>query len=350
MVSLHRLMSEACDGELDMREAFLMMGGIRNSIYYFEMNKNKYIGTGGTAEINCPGVFDNMKIDYDSVDVNRFIEQIRESEIELNKYFYIIPVLPEMLERNIEEMNKLATFGQSFFVVDHIEDNRIYFYYPAKSTWIDIEVLKEAAKDDQWVVEAEFEIYRIDKMKLKNNQYIKAMKKRGIENLLVDNLKEFGDYAMLQGDMGTVRIDGSQAYDMVLHHFKNMRNYFQKLEEEKKRPFCNYIFMQLLEFKKFILSGTDAYYRNETNLILHDLYREQSDFEPLFERWDDLEHKWIEHRRVLNKICNYKLITTKTVECLDEIVTFWEKIGSYELKLVSDTLNCIYESKTAQTA
>lgn len=347
MVSLYKIMNEACGGKLDIRDAFLMMGGMRNSIYYFEMNECKYIGTGGTAEINCPGVFDFMGIDYERIEINSFIKQFDERKIDLENYYYIIPVMPEMLDRNVEELNEVVTFGQSFFVMDHIEDNKIVFYYPSKRTWLDIEVVKQVSRNAKWVVEAEFEVYRIDKTALKNNQTIQAEWKKGIKKLLLENLREFGDYTVMKGDMGTIRIDGSQAYDHVLHHFQNMQSYFVKLDDKRKNQFCKYIYMQLLEFKKFILSGTDAYYRNEMNLILHDLYSEESNFQTLFDRWDELEQKWREHGRVLNRICTYKAVSTRTVECLNEIIDFWKKIGCYELKLVADTVDCISEIEAA---
>lgn len=300
------------------------------------------MGTGGTAEINCPGVFDIMGIDYNRMEAKQFIDQLKEDLIDLEKYFYVIPVMPEMLEKSIEELNDVVVFGQSFFVVDHIENNRIIFYFPANTTWIDIDVLKKVSKDSKWVVEAEFEIYQINKAALRENRVIRKSWKKGTEKLLEENLREFGEYSIMTGTMGTVRIDGSEAYDRILHHFQNMRNYYKLLEDSKKELFCKYIYLQLLEFKKFMLSGTDAYYRNEFNLILHDLYNDISEFKDVFTRWDELELKWREFGRELNRICTYKKIITKPVECLDEIVSFWENIGSYELGLVSDTLECIY--------
>ena len=147
MVSLHGLMDYACDGKLSMEDTFLMLGGIRNSIYYFHVRGMEMIGTGGTEEINCPGIFDVFDISYETITAKQFENEMNEGDVSKSPYFYIIPVMGEMINKPVEELEDIGTFGQSFFLVNSYENGRAHFYYPIKDAWVDVNVLKEVEKD-----------------------------------------------------------------------------------------------------------------------------------------------------------------------------------------------------------
>ena len=52
MVTLYEIMNYACGGTISMEKAFLMLGGIRNGIYYFKLDNIQVIGTGGAISGN----------------------------------------------------------------------------------------------------------------------------------------------------------------------------------------------------------------------------------------------------------------------------------------------------------
>ena len=101
MVTLYEIMNYACSGTISMEKAFLMLGGIRNGIYYFKLDNIQVIGTGGAEEINCPGIFELLHIEYSVLEPQQFLQQLDEKVLDENRYFYVVPVLPEILNKGI---------------------------------------------------------------------------------------------------------------------------------------------------------------------------------------------------------------------------------------------------------
>ena len=341
MVSLHRLMDYACDGKLTIQDIFLMLGGIRNSIYYFHVRGMEMIGTGGTEEINCPGVFDTYNISYEAISANQFEKEMKDCDIAKSPFFYIIPVMGEMLNKSVEEFEDIGTFGQSFFLVDSYENGRAHFYYPIQDTWVDINVIKEAEKDKGWVVESDFCIFKIDKKALKENEFIHSLASKSRKDFVLDILRKFNEKSVQKGDLGTVRIDGIEAYDRVIDYFEGMKKYLRGCNGKAKKCFLNYIYLQMFQFRKFILSGTDGYYRSEFNTILHELFSDDEKYREILNKWDVLETAWRNIGRVLSKTCNYNYSRMHPVECIDSIEEFWKEMRCIEPKLVEETINII---------
>lgn len=341
MVSLHGLMDYACDGKLSMEDTFLMLGGIRNSIYYFHVRGMEMIGTGGTEEINCPGIFDVFDISYETITAKQFENEMNEGDVSKSPYFYIIPVMGEMINKPVEELEDIGTFGQSFFLVNSYENGRAHFYYPIKDAWVDVNVLKEVEKDKSWVVEAEFCIYKIDKKALKENKVIHSLASKSREEHVLEVLKKFNTESVLKGDAGTIRIDGPEAYDRVIDYFEEMKSFLNNSDDKKRKGFLNYIYLQMIQFRKFMLSGTDGYYRSEFNVILHQLYGDNEKYREILSKWDELETSWRNIGRVLSKTCTYNYSKNHPVECINSIEDFWKDMRAVEPKLVEETISVI---------
>lgn len=337
MVTLYYLMNYVCDGNVSMEKSFLMLGGIRNGIYYFNLGNYKVIGTGGAEEINCPGIFDVLHIDYECLEPQQFVNRIDSENLEMDKYFYVVPVLPELLNKSVNDLTKIGSFGQSFFMLDKIEDGKIYFRFDVQETYLDMDILRLLNTKENWVIESEFNIYKISKEKLKENTFINRMNKISMEKLLMHSLQRFTKHSKISGDYGTVRIDGVNVYQDVCDHFTNMKIYLEKLSSDKEiKCFVNYIYIQCTHFRKFILSGTDAYYRNEFRYILEELYGERVEFAQNLKEWEELEILWRNFGRKLSKYKTYKSIMNNTKQYLDTVIDFWRSIGDKELSVVKE--------------
>lgn len=348
MVSLNALMNISCAGKLTMEDTFLMLGGIQNSVYYFHMRGLDMIGTGGTAEINCPGIFDELDIRYDTISVAQFEQETKGGRQAGAGYLYVIPVLAEMLNKDAGELKKIGTFGQSFFVVRSVERDKVALYYPDRDTWIDMKLLRKAEQDKDWVVEADFGIYRIARTELENNGCIQKKAEKTKEQFVTEILKHFNQSSLMRGEEGTIRIDGPEAYTRVIEHFENMKRYLISRKDKKGyTAFCNYIYLQLLQFRKFLLSGTDAYYRGEFNVILHKLYGKENKFIDILNGWDELEQAWRNFGRLLSRICTYEYSRAYPEECIDRIVSFWKQISITEPEMIKNTLRTIQIQETA---
>lgn len=344
MVTLYEIMNYACSGTISMEKAFLMLGGIRNGIYYFKLDNIQVIGTGGAEEINCPGIFELLHIEYSVLEPQQFLQQLDEKVLDENRYFYVVPVLPEILNKGIQELGKIGTFGQSFFIIEEIRDGKIYLKFDQVETYLDIEVLRTLTIDEKWVIESSYGIYRIDKMKLKTNEFLHKLGEISTKKLLLYCVKRFTKSSKMEGDFGTVRIDGPEVYALVCKHFADMRDFLEKQVEEKKRKaFTNYVYIQCLHYRKFLLSGTDAYYRNEFHYILNETFGQVPKFSEHLKKWDELEAQWRNHGRMLSKCCTYRGIMENSELCLNNIVEFWEKIGQTELEVIEECKKLLRE-------
>lgn len=346
IVSLHKLIDYSCGGGISVEDSFLMLGGIRNSIYYFHSHGVDMIGTSGTEEINCPGIFEELDIAYEPITVSRFEQETEEVDAESAPHFYLVSVMAEMLNKPFEEFKGIGTFGQSFFVVERVENKIIHFYYPFNSTWIDIDILREVEKNKEWLVETDVCIYKISKELLLENKVIHSLAKKSTEKYVLEVLKRFGIPSEIKGDEGTVRIDGPEVYDRVIDYFEKMKEYLEKCKDEKRRKsFCNYIYLQVIQFRKFMLSGTDGYYRSEFNDILHKLYRNNNAYTDILSKWDGLENTWRIVGRELSRNCTYNYSRTHPKECIDSIIDIWKEVRETEPALISETIGTIEKNR-----
>lgn len=336
MVTLHQLINYTVN-EVDLEKTFLLLGGIKNAVYYFKINSMQIIGMGGTGEINCPGIFDILHMEYETLPPEKFINLIDNKQLDYTNYFYIIPVLSELLNRNVADVQNIGMLGQSFFIVDYISQGKIYFKFDYEMTFMDIEILRKLTVNEKWVVESEFGIYAIDKRALKNNQFITNMCKKNKTQLTKETVDDFFIDSKILGDKGTIRIDGPKVYDLILEHFKNIKAFLNSIEDENKyKGFLKYIYIQVLHIRKFILSGTDAYYRNEFNCILHTLWGQNPLFQKNFQKWDTLELLWRNFGRQLSKNVTYKNILDNQIEILDIIIDFIGEIKRFEIDTLKE--------------
>lgn len=319
--------------DLTLKKAFLALGGMRNALYLFKCHGVEIYSLCGCNEVNVPGIFEILNIDFTVIKHDEFFEAYEREQVD-NKYLYVIPVVRDMLNVEDVDLNNYSLIGQSFFVVDVIEEDKIYFktdigeerYYLAKN------VYDKVSEKANWVIESDYEVYRIDKEKVKENISLSKLLVTSESELLIQNIKAFTKNDIMYGDQGTVRYEGEQVYDMIINHLSKMKEYLiAEKDSEKYHKFIKYVYLQLINFRKMLVAGTDGYYRTEFCDVLKGYPKLASEIE----KWDQIIYLWRNLGRKMKQVGSLQYLDKKAEEGLDILIKDFTFIKQEELRCIS---------------
>ena len=336
IVTLHKIFERVCP-EVDIDKSFLILGGIKNAAYYINIDKYCVLGCSGTNEINVPLIFDEFQIEYDVCNGNQIVSEGLNDD-----YVYIVPVIAQILNKDHVDFSEIKIKGQSYFSIDHVADERVYFDFIYGDPFISLETLKKLDQNDNWLIYCNYEIYCIDKKKLKNNEFIKQCCNKTKKELIQECVQTFLTDKTTEYDNGFVRVDGEKSYQIIIEHLLKARNYLEEIKDTKKYSgFIKYIYVQSIYIRKFVLGGSDAYYRNEFNSILRDEYGQEGSFKNNFKKWDMLECEWRNFGRKLCKVTEYDYVMKHPFECLDYMIEKWKFLQEKEIEAIKELKSLI---------
>lgn len=318
------------DENISIEKTFLLLGGMRNAVYCFKGRGVKILGLSGCGEINSPGVFDLLGISYDKINTSCFLEEYYR---ENNQYenIYIIPALREMLNTESTDLANIVLVGHSYFLVDSIRENKIYFKTIGDNNdyYMHLNVFKQITNDKQWIMEADFEVYKINIECLKNNETLRQLMCESEEKLLHNNIRTFLKNSQLVGDEGTTRYEGEQSYTYVINHLNAMKKKLIAINGTNEYPkFLKYVYIQMANFRKYIASGSDGYYRTEFCEILSSILQ-------LFEHrdyWENVVWSWRNLGRTLAQVTSMKYLENNAIQGIEELVKQWVAIKQLEIE------------------
>lgn len=147
--------------------------------------------------------------------------------------------------------------------------------------------------------------------------------------LFVENVNTFLDNTKLVGDEGTVRLEGEQAYDIVIQHLHAMKNKLYSVKDtDEYSKFIKYVYIQLANFRKYIAAGSDGYYRTEFCEMLSDIV----DLPEYKSYWEGIVKQWRMIGRLLVQITSLKYLEKSGIEALDKLISQWEIVKELEME------------------
>lgn len=318
---MHRIFQEA-NPDISIQNSFLLLGGIKISVYVVAHNNTQVIIPTGISDINCPDILEKYQIQFDQITSDEMLEDlVRESSLEDN--LYIVPLISELINIDEYPRSNKSLKGQSFLRVSHVDlsNNRVYIGSEDSKDYLNTNILRMLNKNTEWAIEQGFVVYRINRKQLKENEYLSQVTKKSTTELLMDSLSEYTDEKIIEYPQGTKRIDGVVATSYFMKHLYNMRKYFSSLDTMGKKKFSKYVKLQLQYLRKFIVAGTDGFYRNEfsdvVSYIAHnvnnnELYKNAN-------KWQSLALCWRKIGRYLLKFITYEFE-------IEAIETYMEKL------------------------
>lgn len=318
------------DESISIEKTFLLLGGMKNAVYYFNGRGIKILGLSGCGEINSPGVFDLFEISYDKIISSCFLEEYYTSNNRFEN-IYVIPALREMLNTESIDLKNLVLVGHSFFIVDSIKENKIYFKTIGDNTdyYMHLDVFGQITNTKEWIMEADFEVYKININKLKDNEFLRLQMRESEEKLLQNNIKTYLVNTQMVGDEGTIRFEGEQSYTYVINHLNAMKKKLLAIKGTSEYDkFIKYVYIQMANFRKYIASGSDGYYRTEfcdilSKILPSTLHREY---------WENVVGAWRNLGRTLVQVTSMKYLENNAVQGLEELVRQWDKIKQLEIE------------------
>lgn len=327
------------NSDIDARKCFLISGGMRNAYYVMAYRKMKMWGLCGCGETNVPGIFELLDIPYEVINSEKFWDTFRNDENKDEK-FYVLPVVRSVLNTESVEMEKYNLIGHSYFLVSHIEKDRMYFrtIYQKDITvrmdeyYITQNVFSQMNNNSEWIKEAEFEGYIIKKSDLKECKKLQDLAAKSELELLEMNIQKFLLNEKNVGAQRTERYDGEQTYEALQRYFEEMLSFNKKVEgTNKEQAFKNFIYIQLANFRKMLVSGTDGYYRTEFLEILSS-YSKYSEY---VEEWNQIIALWRNLGRALAVAQSKKVLFEKTETILNNILSIWKDVAAKEMALIN---------------
>lgn len=320
------------DPSFDSRKNFLFLGGMRSAAYLFNYDKVKLYGLCGCGEINTPGIFEILEIDY-KVIMAKDLFKVYDKAYPASDNFFVIPAVREMLNTDVVNMDNYSLVGHSYFTINSIDDEKIYLntYDENEKYYLDRKVYNRINNSRNWIMEADFEIYVIDKNKLRKNTKLVMALQTSEKELLQKNINTFLVNTKNIGKAGTIRYEGIQVYEIISNHILAAYKYLKKVKgSDKYAKFLTYIYLQLINFRKMIAAGSDAYYRSEFLEILS-TYPEAADE---LNEWKALIALWRKFGRVLSRVASKQYLANYAEEGLLELVQVWSRISDKEIKLI----------------
>lgn len=321
------------DPTFDSRKNFLFLGGMRSAAYLFDYNKVKLYGLCGCGEINTPGIFEILEIDYKVIKANELF-RVYNKDYPVSDNFFVIPAVREILNTDVVNMDNYSLVGHSYFTINSIDDENIYLntYNQNEKYYLNKKVYNHINNNRQWIMEADFEIYVIDKNKLRRNTNLAVALKTSERELLLKNISTFLINTKDIGKSGTIRYEGIQVYDIISNHILAEYKYLKKVQgSDKYAKFLTYVYLQLINFRKMIAAGSDAYYRSEFVEILSS-YPEAKDE---LNEWKDIIALWRRFGRVLSRVASKYYLEKYAEEGLIELLQVWGRIRDKEIESIN---------------
>lgn len=333
--SIYRIL-KILDNDLTIQKTFMLLGGIRNGMYFLNYHGINLIGLSGCAEINCPGIFEILGVEFSCIQPDSFIQLFHQANNKKNN-IYIIPILRDMLNTDKVDLDKLLIIGHSYLVVKSIDEKRIYFdtLDDNDDYYLDIGVFNKMNNKSQWVIESDFCVYEINIDKVSKNNKLEEFVNRSEKELLYDNVHNFLKNEKATGDCGTVRMDGEQVYEIVENHLLNMRKNLELVKNtDKYDNFTKYIYLQLVNIRKHIAAGSDGYYRVEFCDVLSNCTNTK--IEDNIKKWNCIVSNWRTMGRKLAQVTNMKYLEHNADEALKNLIKSWNEIKHLEIGAMNE--------------
>ena len=297
------------------------------------------LGLCGCYEINVPGIFELFDIKYETIPANEFWEVFKQESVHEDSHF-ILPFVRDVVNTEDVDLTKNNLIGASYLLVDRIEGDRMYLntreydvgdeegYYITKS------VYDKLNNNKKWIYEADFEGYRVYKKDLKDSYFVRERLNKTEKELLIDNIVNFQMDNTMIGDEGTIRYEGNRVYEDISGYLENM---LELLVRQKGTDYYNkllqYVYLQLINFRKMIAAGSDGYYRTEFREILSGY----DEFKDDLDRWDKIIGLWRSFGRVLAQGQKKAYLCSHAEKVIKQLIEIWKNIA-YEEKLAMDIL------------
>ncbi len=324
--------------DVDAHKCFLISGGMRNAYYVMAYRNMKIWGLCGCGETNVPGILEIMDIPYEIINSTNIWDTFSQDENKNDK-FYVLPVVRDVLNTESIEMDKYNLIGHSYFIISHIENDRLFFRTISQNDlvvrtdeyYITHNVLSQMNNNSEWIKEAEFEGYVIKKSDLRKCEKLQELTSKRELEILEMNIKTFLTNDKIVGTQKTERYDGEQTYAAIQKYIEEMLIFYKKVEgTEKEKHFQNFIYLQLANFRKMLVSGTDGYYRTEFLEIISSY----SKYEEYVEEWNYIIALWRNFGRALAIAQSKKVLFDKTEIILNNILDIWKQIAVRERNLI----------------
>lgn len=339
LVSIHRLLREI-DSEIPITKTFLLQGGLKIALYRFKFGKNELVGLCGSGETNTPFIFEEFQIDYNTIDAREFLEEFNESH---TKFLYIIPVLSDFLSKEIFDMKNIGVVGQSYLVVESMDSQKIYFDFQGEQSFLKKDILLNLSSNNKWLVGSDFEIYKIDRLKLKTNEFLKSFISTSEVDLLKRDISQFGEYQMDSTDDGLVRIEGFQVYDLIIEYFQKMKDALNVYEgTDKYNLFKKFICIQMIHMQKLVCGGTDTFFRGEFLEILRKLKVGGDKHSTIIEKWGSISADWRNLARKLQNTITYERVFSNPEESISHILNIVPEIRDKEIGAVKELQSLLF--------
>ncbi|RDY31936.1 hypothetical protein [Lachnotalea glycerini] len=317
------------DSNISAKKNFLVLGGMRNAMYLFEYHGVKLYGLCGCNEINIPGIFKILDIEFTKIPPEEFWNTYEE-EFGKGKNFYLLPVVRDILNVDDADLDNYNLIGHSYFLVNRIENDKIYFK-PINSEeefYLTRKVFNKINNSREWIIESDFEGYCIKKHALKCSETVKSLLQMTERDLLINNINAFLKNKKVVGERGCIRYDGEQVYGLVETHMKEMLAYLEKIKGTVKYDqFMRYVYLQLINFRKMIAAGSDGYYRSEFCDILLDYPQLKEEVE----QWENIVCMWRKYGRKLAQVASLKYLSQNAEEGIKQLIYMWNQIKDAEI-------------------
>lgn len=341
----------SCSGlDVNKQKAFLALGGIKNGFYIVYEKGIPFFIPNGYSKIHYPSILDEYKIEYKVIDIEDFIDMYKKNHLIKAENLFIVAVNGNINKKTDIEKINWALVGESIKVIldIDIEKNTLIVssgFYDKEC--IDIDFLRELKNAKNLMSNIRFDVYSINKSKIKSCNAVKEKLNRDNVSLLKECADNFlVNKKYIYKDQNIIRIDGPMVYKYAKNQFINLKNEYVKCKDSKrKRNMITYINYLIIEFKNYVEVSSDANFRNEFVDVIK-YVAEENDVSSLrsnIEKWHNIAYEWIKLTlnltKLIKKVDGDELITIK----LDTIINFYNKIERLEMEAMielKDTLNC----------
>ena len=189
-------MMQSLDQNITAKKSFLITGGMQNAYYIMPYHNLKLWGLCGCGEVNVPGVFEIFDIPFKIIKAKDFWNTYKEDKEKSNKS-YILPMVRSVLNTSEANLDNYTLVGHSYFTVDNIENDRLYFRTVNQNTmefknneyYLEHDIYDHMNNKSEWIKESEFEGYIVIKSDLKKSRVLNDLLKNSEKKLLEMNIK-----------------------------------------------------------------------------------------------------------------------------------------------------------------
>lgn len=265
--------------EIEKCDVFQILGGMTTSVYVYPIRGLKvYIMAGACEKLRFEHFFDQFALQPEKLQISRFLQERPDFE----RYFYLLPITAEMLNKTTFEGVDTSFMGCSFGLVSGYDKDagRLVLAHvgSGEEDWLAAGPLLTLNGFSNDLI-GPYAVYRIDREQLRSNPVVAASLRRPFRDLVLDNLDTVIRGLDVQEKYRGIR--GEAAYDAVIRHFQSLERLMQQQEKpDQAEPIAKYFKIQVSYLRTFVMSGTDHFYRGEFMDTLHKLGRQYPHFHP----------------------------------------------------------------------